>query len=131
MRLRWQDSMILGVPEMDASHRHLFHLLDAVALAVEARMLEASQISVGEFLEAAFEHLASEEALFERIAGQHNRARHMATHNEARRTFKRLQSAICDNSDLDEARTILDVLIPEMIIRLHQEDTALASALLN
>ncbi len=94
MRLRWQDSMILGVPEMDASHRHLFHLLDAVALAVEARMLEASQISVGEFLEAAFEHLASEEALFERIAGQHNRARHMATHNEARRTFKRLPTSL-------------------------------------
>ena len=131
MRLRWQDSMILGVPEMDASHRHLFHLLDAVTVAVDARMLEAAQISVGEFLEAALLHLAGEEVLFERVAGQHNGARHVATHNEARRTFKRLHSAICDNSDLNEARSILDGLIPDMIIRLHQEDTALASALLN
>jgi hemerythrin len=131
MRLRWQDTMNLGVSEIDAAHRHLFHLLDAVAVAVEARLLEAAQISASEFLEAALQHLASEESLFDRVADFHDSFRHMNTHHEARRTFMRLHSAICDNADLSEARTILDGLIPDMIIRLHQEDTALASALKN
>jgi hemerythrin-like metal-binding protein len=131
MRLRWQETMNLGVAEIDAAHRHLFQLLDTVAVAVDARMMEAAQISVSEFLEAALQHLASEEGMFDRVVEFHDSSRHINTHNEARRTFKRLHSAICDNADLSEARTILDGLIPDMIIRLHQEDTALASALKN
>ncbi|ARJ65943.1 hypothetical protein WV31_09900 [Magnetospirillum sp. ME-1] len=123
--------MNLGMAEIDAAHQHLFHLLDAVAVAVESRLLGAAQISAGEFLEAALQHLASEESLFDRVAGFHDSHRHMNTHNEARRTFSRLHSALCDNADLSEARTILDGLIPDMIIRLHQEDTTLVSALQN
>ena len=129
MQLRWNDSMDLGAPDLDASHRHLFHLLDAVGMAVEDQMVEAARISVAEFLETAIQHFESEERLFDRIADHHDTARHLATHDDARRAFRRLQTAICGNADLSEARTILDGLIPDMIIRLHQEDAMLASAL--
>ncbi|ARJ67055.1 hypothetical protein WV31_15955 [Magnetospirillum sp. ME-1] len=130
MRLRWTDSMILGIPELDEAHRLLFMRLDAVAAAVEARLLEAAQIAFAEFEEANEQHFQFEEALFLK-ASSHEDDRHRATHSETRRIANNLKEAICDKGDFTAASKILGFLIPDLIIHLHQADATLARALQN
>ena len=120
--------MILGVHELDEAHRLLFMRLDAVAAAVEARLPEAAQIAFAEFEEANEQHFLFEEALFSRT-NNHEDERHRATHSETRRIASYLKEAICDRGDFEAARKILDFLIPDLIIHLHQADASLVRAL--
>ncbi|WP_173981956.1 hypothetical protein [Magnetospirillum sp. SS-4] len=120
--------MILGIPELDEAHHLLFMRLDTVAAAVEARLLGAAQIAFAEFEEVNEQHFLFEETLFTK-AGDHEDERHRATHYETRRIANNLKEALCDKGDFVAAAKILDFLIPDLIIHLHQADASLARAL--
>ena len=62
----WDDSMSIGVPEIDAQHKRLFHLANDVAATLERGFdKQAVQRDLGILCNYAVEHVASEEALMD------------------------------------------------------------------
>jgi hemerythrin-like metal-binding protein len=128
MRVHWVDNMAIGQPAMDAEHREVIRLLDAVCVSVEARLLEAAQRSVREFAEFTMEHFANEERLALTVP-QYDNHRHHAIHDIAGQMINALQNILCDTGDFRSASAILDNLVPEIIVQIYQDDSDLAREL--
>ncbi len=64
-RLEWDDSLSMGVPEIDAEHQHFMQLINQLNEAIAERMgIEEVKQRMRAILEDAKAHFAHEEALF-------------------------------------------------------------------
>lgn len=79
-RLDWTDELSVGVPEMDAEHRHFIGLVNDLSEAILWRMeLQQVKERMQAIVDDAVEHFSHEEALFEKW-GYPDAGEHAKTH---------------------------------------------------
>ena len=91
----WNDSFVIGIPEVDAEHRELFSVLSGLSAAAEARDIKRSRDLLRQVAEHAAGHFSHEERLMRRAgySGYHWHRRQHAT--AAERLGVLLQAARC------------------------------------
>jgi hemerythrin len=94
----WHEEYALGVAEVDQEHRRLFGAAEKVhELILHCAGRAAVEAGVGELIQVAADHFASEEALLERT-GYPELAGHRSLHRELLREIHRKQARIRDNN---------------------------------
>ncbi|MBI5069032.1 MAG: hemerythrin domain-containing protein [Deltaproteobacteria bacterium] len=97
MEIRWSDSLILGVPTIDAQHRELVARVGTVVSAVDARPGD-----VGALLDFLGEYALSHFATEERLMGLHAYPESAASaHREAHQQFVRAFSGLRYDVDVE------------------------------
>jgi len=79
--VHWHDGFLVGVPSMDAQHRRLFELMNAVYQAFRGEDAAALERNLEELVGLARKHLADEEALMAK-AGYAELDSHRACHEK-------------------------------------------------
>lgn len=93
---------LLGIPEMDAQHAHLYSLLDAIENAGEVSDREATGKLLKQIEGYLLFHFASEEH-FIRMYGAPNFATHQTDHEQAGNRFVQYMDDF-ENGSLNPAR---------------------------
>lgn len=97
MEIRWSDSLLLGVPTIDAQHRELVARVGTVVSAVDARPGE-----VGALLDFLGEYALSHFATEERLMGLHGYPDSAANaHRDAHQSFVRAFSGLRYDVDVE------------------------------
>lgn len=94
--IEWSKDLMLGVPAMDAEHRHLLKLTnDFLTAARESAAFPRLTLILGELIARTRIHFQAEETLLDR-AGYPGLAGHRAEHGrllvEAQRLYERFQT---------------------------------------
>jgi hemerythrin len=107
--IEWSNELKLGVPAMDAEHRHLLQLTnDFLTAARQTASFERLSRILGELIARTRIHFQAEETLLDR-AGYPGLAGHRSAHGrllvEAQRLYERLRS-LDAAQDPDAARAL-------------------------
>ncbi|MGA2113514.1 MAG: bacteriohemerythrin [Bryobacteraceae bacterium] len=96
--LEWSDKSSVGIPELDAQHRHLLELLNELLQRMQAGESEgATEAARKELMRCAESHLQREELVL-RVRGYPGYAQHKAEHDGYRARFASL-AAHADRGD--------------------------------
>lgn len=127
MRLSWLRSMDVGIQHLDAEHRHLYELLDEVAVNVEDGNISGARVLVEELLIATDDNFSREETCMEQWRYP-NAAAHRLDHARGRLFLRHLVQAVRE-LDMAQARDILSAYSAHHFRHLLADDCLLASYL--
>jgi|AGTN01.1.fsa_nt_gi hemerythrin-like metal-binding domain len=105
MQFPWLSSMNVGVPLLDAEHRHLFELLHELGNSVEQRNPSGARVLAEEYLVALEAHFRDEEAVMDRY-GYPNAEGHKAEHRHCLSLLLRMETSVRAGR-LDQAGEVL------------------------
>lgn len=117
--LEWNDGMSVGIPEIDEDHKRFILLIDELNHSITERM-KATEIKkrLQHVIEDADRHFQQEERFFRE---QHypNAEGHAISHNNVRRTLKKIQDSFIpyglEAEWLDAALIIKQILISHIL----------------
>jgi hemerythrin len=119
--IQWSDTYLIGLPDLDAEHRRMVAMINAViAAAADGNPPKTVLGLIDDFMALMLPHMKTEQEMMEPLAmpqGIAHRRRHLAGHAEFIRRINALRADIADgrecNSDLDGLGVFLTV--PELI----------------
>ncbi len=107
-RIRWQPAFETGISEVDNQHRQFIRLVNSLEDLLgtgEDVDVDAVRSILEELVDYADYHFSYEQEFQEKMAFS-DRAEHTARHDE----FRRWLRSNLTNADLEDSRTILDLL---------------------
>ena len=100
-KVAWNDSLSIGVPEIDAQHQRLFALVNEVDEAIQARHgAEIAARALRTLCDYAVEHFAAEEALMD-MNTYADYDRHMAAHMDGTTKALEFLQAVDEDKNVD------------------------------
>lgn len=121
-RLDWDDGLSVGIPELDAEHRHFISLINALNQAILNRMdIEEIKRRMHLILADAQQHFTHEEQLFKQWHYPDAES-HVRMHAEATQAYESIMAQLSDIS-LESAWISAGLKVKQILIdHLLEED---------
>jgi len=122
---RWDDSLALGVPAIDADHRRLIEAINRLHfLGGSGEDIAALASTLGEVLDYTRSHFRREEMLM-RLAGYPDYRPHCALHRKAAERADQWEARCLADPTGVRVRAFTEALSDWLLAHIHEEDVKL------